>query len=153
MFVGLSWPHQYFRIWSRSAAMGGPSAVACSYRSPHEPSSPTTNCSNKQQTRISTSWSNQLPSVTHKKAKTHLQSFVKPAVAAVGERPASMQNLGGLTAGIPVNQRWNRQEQQNKRVGIRFGDCNSDISSDYTSDCKIRCWQLLLQEQEVTAVT
>lgn len=39
--------HQYCRIWSNSVAMGGPSAVACSYRSPHEPSSPTTNCPNK----------------------------------------------------------------------------------------------------------
>lgn len=30
--------------------MGGPSAVACSYRRPHDPSSPTTNCSNKPRT-------------------------------------------------------------------------------------------------------
>lgn len=35
----------------------------------------------------------------------HLQRFVKPAVSTVGERPASVQNLRCLTAGVPVSQR------------------------------------------------
>lgn len=36
--------------------------------------------------------------------KTHLQSFVEPAVSTVGERPAPVQHLSCLPAGVPVSQ-------------------------------------------------
>lgn len=79
--------------------MGGPSAVACSYRRPHDPSSPTTNCSNKRSQTTLESASLRRPLL-----KTHLQSFIKPAVPTVGERPAPVQHLSRLPAGVPVNQ-------------------------------------------------
>lgn len=41
-------------MWCSSVATGGPSAVACSYRRPHEPSSPTTNYSNRDDGQIHT---------------------------------------------------------------------------------------------------
>lgn len=82
--------------------MGGPSAVACSYRSPHDPSSPTTNCSNRRSTE--SDHRKQPAPLRRPDLKTHLQSFIKPAVATVGERPAPMQHLSCLPAGVPVNQ-------------------------------------------------
>lgn len=39
----------------------------------------------------------------HSRAHSHLKRFVKPAVSAVGERPAAMKDLRGLAARIPVN--------------------------------------------------
>lgn len=46
-------------------------------------------------------------------AAAHLQRFIKPAVSTVWERPASVQNLGGLSAGIPANQ--SRKKQSNDK--------------------------------------
>lgn len=46
--------HQYSSMWCSRLAMGGPSAVACSYRRPHDPSSPTTNCLNKYRSESNT---------------------------------------------------------------------------------------------------
>lgn len=55
--------HQYSITWSSSVATGGPSAVACSYRRPHEPSSPTTNCSNTDTSQHSASAALNKPSL------------------------------------------------------------------------------------------
>lgn len=99
-------------MWCSRVAMGGPSAVACSYRRPQEPSSPTTNYPNTRQKKEKNNKSvskNQIKPQMYLNIVVYwsffyLQSFVKPAVPTVRESPASVQNLRCFTAGVSVNQ-------------------------------------------------